>query len=142
MAESNSYEPDLDALQELIGHRFEDRFLLLKAVTHRSFAHEVTDGNCEDNEALEFLGDAILSFVLADRLFKRFPGLDEGRLSKHKSMIEKASTLAAVARDMKLGTYMRLGRGERRSGGASNDKILSNSFEALIAATHGQVDAE
>lgn len=129
-------EPDLDALEAAVGHVFEDRDLLLTAVTHRSFAHEALANPCRDNEPLEFLGDAILSFVVACRLFRDHPGLDEGRLSKHKSTIEKSASLAEMARQLDLGSYVRLGRGERKSGGSRNDKILSDAFEAVVAAIY------
>ncbi|MEM7246971.1 MAG: ribonuclease III [Acidobacteriota bacterium] len=136
MTTSDDNQPGLEELERIAGHVFRDRELLLTAVTHRSYAHETAEDDCVDNEALEFLGDAVLAFRIADRLYRRFPGLDEGRLSKHKSMLEKAATLADAARDLRLGTFLRLGRGERRSGGATNDKILSNAFEALVAATY------
>ena len=132
---SNDASPNLGTLQQLIGHRFSNQALLVAAVTHRSFAHEAVGKGCKDNESLEFLGDAVLAFVIARELYQRFPGLDEGRLSKHKSMLEKASTLADAARALGLGTHLRLGKGEHKSGGARNDKILSNAFEALVAAT-------
>lgn len=127
--------PDLAALQGRIGHRFADESLLLTAITHRSWSHEAP-GPEPDNESLEFLGDAVLGFLLADRLYDRFPGLDEGRLSKHKAMLERLSTLAEIAGELGLGGFLRLGRGERRGGGARNVKILSNAVEALVAAVY------
>lgn len=134
--------PDLDAFQGRIDHRFEDPARLLLALTHRSWSHEAP-GDQPDNEPLEFLGDAVLGFLLADRLFARFPGLDEGRLSKHKAMIEKSATLAEAACEFGIGRFLRLGRGERRSGGARNVKILANAFEAVLAAIYldGGLDA-
>ena len=129
-------ELDLAELERRIGHVFADRSLLLRAVTHRSFAHESTEGPCEDNEALEFLGDAVLSFLVADILYGAFPGLDEGRLSKHKSLLENLRTLAQVAGELGLGPFLRLGRGETLSGGARNEKILSDALEAVVAAVY------
>ena len=123
---------DLRALEQVLGHSFSDRTLLVRAITHRSHANEAADGQ-GDNEALEFLGDSILAFDIADRLFRRFPGLDEGRLSKHKHLLVRATTLADAARTLGLGRWLRLGRGERRHG-AKNEKILSNAFEAVVAA--------
>jgi ribonuclease-3 len=132
---SNSHDaPDLEALEAAVGYRFRDRSRLLTAVTHRSFAHEVLLGPCPDNEPLEFLGDAVLGFLVATRLFREFPGLDEGRLSKHASVLEKASTLGAAGRELCLGRFIRLGRGERREGGTDNEKILSDAYEAVLAA--------
>lgn len=130
---SSSPQPDLSAFQERIGHVFDDESLLLTALTHRSYAHEAS-GEVGDNESFEFLGDAVLGFLVADRLFRRFPGLDEGRLSKHKAMIEKAVSLAEAAAELELGSFLRLGRGEDRGGGAQNTRILANGFEAVLAA--------
>lgn len=126
--------PDLPALEVALGYGFRDRELLLRALTHRSFAHEEAEP-CRDNEALEFLGDSILAFDVADRLYHLFPGLDEGRLSKHKHLLVRSSTLAAAARRLDLGRHVRLGRGERRAG-AGNERILSNVLEAVIAAVY------
>jgi ribonuclease-3 len=132
---------DLEGLQQKLGHVFRDRDLLIAALTHRSYAHE-SQKPCTDNESLEFLGDAVLSFDVCDRLFRRFPGLDEGRLSKHKHLLVRASTLADCARDLELGRHVRLGRGERKSG-SPNERILANVFEAVVAAVHvdGGLDA-
>ena len=130
----SSHVSDLATLEVVLGHAFRDRELLVRALTHRSFAHEETDA-CGDNEALEFLGDSILAFDVADRLYRLFPGLDEGRLSKHKHLLVRSSTLAEAARRLDLGRHLRLGRGERRTG-ARNEKILSNALEAMIAAIY------
>ena len=127
-------EAALKALQERLGHVFTDRDLLVAALTHRSFAHEAPQP-CRDNESLEFLGDAIIAFDVCDRLFERFPGLDEGRLSKHKHLLVRASTLADCARDLQLGMHVRLGRGEKKNG-EPNERILANVFEAIVAAVH------
>jgi ribonuclease-3 len=126
--------PDLAALEGRLGHAFRDRDLLIRALTHRSFAHEEAEA-CGDNEALEFLGDSILAFDVADRLYRLFPGLDEGRLSKHKHLLVRSTTLADAARQLDIGSCLRLGRGERRAG-ARNEKILSNALEAMIAAIY------
>jgi ribonuclease-3 len=125
-------EPDLPALEAALGHAFRDRRLLVTALTHRSFAHEELEGD-GDNESLEFLGDSILAFDVAERLYRLFPGLDEGRLSKHKHLLVRSTTLAEASRRIGIGGYLRLGRGERLAGG-QNDKILSNAFEAMVAA--------
>lgn len=131
----------LDALEQRIGHVFGNRQMLIDALTHRSFSSE-SALPCGDNEVLEFLGDAVLAFDVCDRLFRRFPGLDEGRLSKHKHVLVRASMLAEWARELDLGAHLRLGRGERKSG-PPNERILANVFEALLAAVHldGGLDA-
>ena len=134
MTEPRPEEEALAALQERLGHAFSDRALLVASLTHRSYAHEAQQP-CTDNESLEFLGDAVISFDVCDRLFERFPGLDEGRLSKHKHLLVRASTLADCARELKLSDHVRLGRGERKNG-EPNEKILANVFEAVVAALH------
>ena len=124
----------LDEAEAALGHAFTDRSFLVAALTHRSFANEANPSP-GDNESLEFLGDSILSFDVADRIYRRFPGLDEGRLSKHKHELVRQSTLAAAARRLDVGRWLRLGRGERLCGG-ENDRILANALEALIAAIY------
>jgi ribonuclease-3 len=124
----------LERLEGVLGHAFADRDLLVRALTHRSYSHE-SQRPCDDNESLEFLGDSILAFHVCDRLYSQFPGLDEGRLSKHKHLLVRAATLAEVARELDLASFVRLGRGERKTGHV-NDRILANVLEALIAAIH------
>ena len=120
------------ALEARLGYSFACRDILVKALTHRSFAHE-SPVPCADNEAMEFVGDAILAFDVSERLFRAFPHLDEGRLSKHKHVLVRSSLLATCAGEMGLATHVRLGRGEVKAG-APNERILANVFEAVIAA--------
>ena len=131
----------LEALEGKLGHAFADRALLIAALTRRAFALE-SGKACPHNEAMEFLGDAVLAFEVCDRLYRRFPGLDEGRLSRHKHLLVQASTLADCARDLELDQHVRLGGGERKAG-TPNERILANVFEAVLAAVHldGGLDA-
>jgi ribonuclease-3 len=130
-------------LEVRIGHKFRDLGLLEHALTHRSRAHEDASGGVIDNESLEFLGDAVLGFVIADMLFQRFPTHSEGYKSKVKASIVSAASLTRLAEDIDLGQFVLLGRGEEKTGGRRKHAILADSFEALIAAIYldGGVDA-
>lgn len=133
----------LGPLEERIGHKFEDLGLLEHALTHRSRAHEDASGGVIDNESLEFLGDAVLGFVIADLLFQQFPTHSEGYKSKVKAGIVSAASLARLAEGMELGKFVLLGRGEEKTGGRQKHAILADSFEAVIAAIYldGGIDA-
>jgi ribonuclease-3 len=126
----------LGPLEDRIGHKFEDLGLLEHALTHRSRAHEDASGGVIDNESLEFLGDAVLGFVVADLLFHRFPTHSEGYKSKVKAGIVSAASLARLAEEIDLGRFVLLGRGEEKTGGRQKHAILADSFEALIAAIY------
>jgi ribonuclease-3 len=116
-------------LARAIGHRFRREELLLQALTHRSFG-------ANNNERLEFLGDALIGFVIADALWARFPEADEGTLSRMRASLVKRESLADLARGIDLGDYLRLGTGERRSGGHARESILADAFEALWGAVY------
>ncbi len=122
------------ALEERIGYRFEDSSLLERALIHRSWAHDHTPP-VPDNERLEFLGDAVLGLVVAEHLFATFAE-DEGRLTRGRAGLVKKETLAAHAREVGLGSWLKLGRGEEGSGGRTKDSILADAFEALIGAIY------
>lgn len=126
----------LGPLESRVGHRFRDIGLLEHALTHRSRAHEDASGGVIDNESLEFLGDAVLGFVIADMLFHHFPTHDEGYKSKVKASIVSAVSLARLAEDIDLGRFVLLGRGEEKTGGRRKHAILADCFEALIAAIY------
>lgn len=124
----------LRELEAFIGHRFADPAILERALTHRSFAHEHT--GVRHNEAYELLGDAVLGFVVCEWLLERFPDEGEGRLAKIKAFLVSESTLDQVARDIELGRYLRLNRGEEKTGGREKRAILVDTFEALVAALY------
>lgn len=122
-------------LERRIGYVFDDRALFKRAMSHRSYANEQGD-EVEDNEVLEFLGDAVLGLIVSDLLCTRFPTLSEGEMSKLKSFLVSAETLARLADDLDLGRYVLLGRGEEKTAGREKNSILANSLEALIAALY------
>ena len=131
--------PDVSSLEILIGHPFQNRELLERALTHSSHVHEKSASSSAlqaDNEQLEFLGDSILGFLISEALIERLPGYSEGRLSKLKAHIVSAAHLYGVADKLQLGQYLQLGRGEEMSGGRSKRTLLVDALEALIAALY------
>ena len=127
---------EFEPLQQAIGYRFRDRGLLEHAMTHTSRANEDVSGGVRDNESMEFLGDAVLGFVVADVLFRDFPEYDEGQKSKMKASLVSTATLAQQAERLDLGEHMLLGRGEEKTGGRRKQALLADSYEALIAAIY------
>jgi ribonuclease III len=127
---------EYEALQQAIGYRFRDRGLLEHAMTHTSRANEDLSGGVVDNESMEFLGDAVLGFVIADLLFREFPEYDEGRKSKSKAALVSTTALARQAERLNLGDYLLLGRGEEKTGGRRKQALLADAYEALIAAVY------
>jgi ribonuclease-3 len=132
--------PALANLETALGHRFQNRELLVRAVTHSSRVHEVQgaehSGSDTDNEQMEFLGDSVLGFLISEALVQRFPSYPEGRLSKLKAHLVSAAHLYEVARELELGQYLLLGRGEEMSGGRAKRTLLVDCLEALIAALY------
>src|SRR5215469_8929930 len=136
-------KPDLTALEAALGHTFKHQEMLERALTHSSHAHEEAkasgaEGGGEklDNEQFEFLGDAVLGLVTSQLLFEKFPTFHEGQLSKLKAHLVSAEHLVGVATRIGLGQYLRLGRGEERSGGRTKGTLLSDAIEAVIAAMY------
>ncbi len=127
---------EFEALEQVAGYRFRDRGLLEHAMTHTSRANEDVSGGVTDNEALEFLGDAVLGFVVADILFREFPDYDEGQKSKTKATLVSTATLARQAERLNLGQHLLLGRGEEKTGGRRKQALLADGYEALIAAIY------
>jgi ribonuclease-3 len=132
--------PDLDILETILAYEFQNRALLQRAITHRSWAHEQVAPGAEDqarqlhNEALEFLGDSVLGLVVADYLCKAYPAGTEGELSRMKHRLVSASTLAEASLRLNLGDFLRFGRGEEKSGGRRKDALLADVLEALTGA--------
>ena len=131
-------QTNLQELEARLGYSFTHPQLLERALTHTSFAYEhksaVKGRTCEDYEALEFLGDAILAFLISDHLFKAHPSQTEGELSKMRSFLVSTTQLASLSRDLDLGAFLRLGRGEEKTGGRQKKALLADLFESLIAA--------
>jgi len=127
---------EFEALQDAAGYRFRDRGILEHALTHRSRANEDVTGGVADNESLEFLGDAVLGFVIAELLFTRFPDRDEGQKSKMKAALVSTPALARQAIRLGLGEHLLLGRGEEKTGGRRKRALLADGYEALIAAVY------
>jgi ribonuclease III len=127
---------ELQPLERRIGYAFRDRGLLEHALTHRSRVHEDASGGVIDNESLEFLGDSVLGFVVADLLFRRFPQHNEGHKSKLKASLVSATSLARLGTDLQLGDFLILGRGEEKTGGRRKLALIADAYEALIAAVY------
>jgi ribonuclease-3 len=125
----------LDRLERRIGYQFTDINHLEMALTHRS-------ANGKHNERLEFLGDSILSFVIADDLYHRFPKVNEGDMSRMRATLVRGDTLAEIGREFELGDYLKLGPGELKSGGFRRDSILADAIEAIIGAIFLDSDTE
>ena len=125
---------DVEALAERMGHRFADIALLARATAHRSWCAE--HPGTTSNERLEFLGDAVLGWIVADLAFRRFRDLPEGALTGVRKGVVNATALAEVARTLDLGEFLLLGRGEDAAGGRDKPSILSDAFEAVIGALY------
>ncbi|MEX1177708.1 MAG: ribonuclease III [Nitriliruptor sp.] len=123
-----------DELAALLEVHLDTPGLLDQALTHRSWAFE--NGGVDPNERLEFLGDAVLALVVTDEIFHAHPAEQEGRLAKVRSAAVKTGSLAGIARDLGLGRFVKLGRGEAQSGGADKDSILADTLEAVLGAVY------
>jgi ribonuclease III len=127
----------IEALEEKLGYTFRDRRLALRALTHRSWVPEHLEGEEEgDNEQLEFLGDSILGFLVSESLVRKHPSAREGQLSQWKAHLVSSVHLYVCAQALNLGAFLRLGKGEERSGGRGRKTLLSNALEAVIAAMY------
>lgn len=130
---------DNSELEHRIGYSFQNKELLVTALTHSSYANELSRHNEEEisfNERLEFLGDAVLELVTSEFIFENHKDMPEGRMSKLRASMVCEPSLAICAREVKLGDYLRLGRGEDMTGGRKRDSILSDAFEAVIGAIY------
>jgi ribonuclease-3 len=124
----------LQLLQQKIGIHFRDPALLLEAVTHSSFANESPHLSPRDNERLEYLGDAVLQLITAEYLYKHHPGATEGELTQTRSAMVNTNTLADLAEQLDLGSYLYLGKGIAKGGGRNLKSLLANAFEAVLGA--------
>ncbi len=125
---------ELSDLEERLGYRFTQEDLLRQALTHKSFAHE--SGNGAHNESMEFLGDAVLGFLITDFIYKDFPALTEGRKSKIKAYLVSATTLSSLALALEIPQFLRLGKGEEKTGGRQKNALSANALEAVVAAIY------
>ncbi len=123
-------------LQERLGVEELEPSLGLAALTHKSYCNEHRDEPVVDNERLEFLGDAVVDLLVSHRLMERFPGADEGELSKLRALIVNEDALARIARELRVGELLRMGRGEELTGGRDKSSVLADALEAVIAAVY------
>ncbi len=127
---------NIAALEKKLMYHFKRKSLLRMSLTHRSYAHESSQDNMENNERLEFLGDSVLDLVISHLLMERYPNNSEGFLSKCLASLINEKTLAKMARSMQLGETLILGKGELLTGGRNKDSILADAFEAIIGAIY------
>lgn len=123
-------------LENNLNVQFKDYSLLARALTHRSYLNEHPDEVLEDNERLEFLGDAVLDFIVGAYLYHRFPEMDEGELTSLRAALVRAKTLADFARQLEIGRFLQLGYGEAENGGRERTPLLCATFEAVIGAIY------
>lgn len=136
LSEGAQREARLERLEARLGHVFKDRSLLVGALTHGSHRNESGAKDLPDNERLEFLGDAVVDFVAADQLFRSLPRAREGELTALRAALVCEPSLAAFARELGLGGFLQLGKGEAASGGRDRATLLCDSFEALVGALY------
>ena len=127
---------DLSELQQKLRYEFKNLYFLAESLRHSSFVNENLDLDIQDNERLEFLGDAVLNLVVGHMLMVRYPDLKEGDMSKMRANLVNESQLASIAQEMNLGSYLQLGKGEIQTKGWEKPSILANTFEAVIAAIY------
>ena len=127
---------DLSEIQQKLCYEFKNLDFLLESLRHSSFVNENLELDIQDNERLEFLGDAVLNLVVGHMLMVRYPDLKEGDMSKMRANLVNESQLASIAQEMNLGSYLQLGKGEIQTKGWEKPSILANTFEAVIAAIY------
>jgi ribonuclease-3 len=126
---------NLDDFEQLIGYTFKDRSLLLLGLTHRSYSH--SNGKLiESNERLEFLGDSVLGMVISDQLYRDYPDLREGQLTKTKALLVNENTLASIGEEIGLNKFIQLSHDEERSGGRARSSIVSDAVESVLGAIY------
>ena len=127
---------DRPSLEKALGSEFVQPELLERALTHKSFAHEAKDHRPAHNESLEFLGDAVLGFLVTDLIYRSFPTMNEGRQSKIKAHLVSTVTLSRISGQLGLPDHMRLGKGEEKTGGRRKMALRANALEAVLAAIY------
>lgn len=132
----NRRQANHDALETSLDYHFADKALLLEALTHRSYVNESRERGLKDNQRLEFFGDSVLGLLVSRRLMELLPDSGEGNLSRIRASLVDEDTLAGLAGEIRLGEYLRLGRGEDKTGGRSKKSVLADAFEALTAAVY------
>jgi ribonuclease-3 len=127
---------NLKPLENQLKVKFKNQTLLVRAMIHRSYLNENRDPKLYSNERLEYLGDAVLEFIVSEWLFEKFPHYPEGQLTNFRSNVVRTTALAGIAKKLKLGDYLMMSRGERESGGNHNQSLLANTLEAVIGAIY------
>lgn len=125
----------MEVLEQKLNYKFNNKKLLQNALTHSSYANEVRNG-MTSNERLEFLGDSVLSIIVAEYLFLHYKNIPEGELTKLRASLVCEKTLCKFSRELELGKFLKLGKGEDKGGGRERDSILADAFEALLAAIY------
>ena len=125
----------MEGLEEKLGYKFKNIDLLKNALTHSSYANEVR-GGFSSNERLEFLGDSVLSIIVSDYIYRHYRSLPEGELTKLRASLVCEKSLCTFSRELELGKYLMLGKGEDKGGGRERDSILADAFEAVLAAIY------
>lgn len=125
---------NLEEFEKKLGYHFQDKNLLLLALTHSSYANEHKKGGHENNERLEFLGDAVLDMVVSEYIYRKFPEMPEGELTKLRAAVVCEGSLAQLSRQLGVGRNLFLGKGEESTGGRTRESILADAFEAIIGA--------
>tara|TARA_A100001037_G_scaffold306239_1_gene350112 strand:- start:6726 stop:7511 length:786 start_codon:yes stop_codon:yes gene_type:complete len=128
-----SDEFDIVSAEACIGHKFSQKELLIQSLTHRSYSQEIIPPG-DDNERLEFLGDAVLQLVVTDFLWNSYPDYQEGQLTRQRSLLVNGRALAKVAKLINFAPFIRLGKGEKKTGGQTKNSILAGTFEAIVGA--------
>lgn len=125
---------NLEEFEKKLGYHFTDKNLLILALTHSSYVNETKKGSHENNERLEFLGDAVLDMVVSEYMYRTFPQMPEGELTKLRAAVVCEGSLASLSRRLGVGRNLLLGKGEESTGGRQRDSILADAFEAIIGA--------
>lgn len=125
----------MESLETKLNYKFNNIELLKNALVHSSYANEVR-GNTHSNERLEFLGDSVLSVIVAEHIYNKYPNMPEGELTRLRASLVCEKTLCALSRELNIGNFLILGRGEDKNGGRERDSILADAFEAVLAAIY------